>query len=459
MRLGWLSGLRGRITAALVAVAGLTLVVAAITLLLPLDQSLRKDALRSLSETAATARPSFEDLPRSALRRGSLELRRAARALRRRSGAEVVVIDRAGHVLVATDPARTADYPAVAAALRRRSRITGSAGSDGIRSAIRVDSEGKRLGLVLHESLRSVAAAEGVVRRALILSGALGLLAAFVAGALLAGRLVRRLRGLRDQMADAADLEDAGIPTAAAARDEIGDLDRSFAAMRERIAEQERARRRFVATASHELRTPLASLQLILDSIDQELATETPDLHDARSQIARGRAQGERLVKLASELLDLSRLDAAQALRAEPVELAELARAVATEFPSAPVALDAPVPSWVLADPGGVVRILRILLDNAVRHAGASGPIDVSVHPGGVGVRDRGPGIPDAERDLIFERFRRGSTSATGTGFGLGLAIALELARGMGGNLRLDGAADGAHFVLELPGVPADQLE
>jgi signal transduction histidine kinase len=147
------------------------------------------------------------------------------------------------------------------------------------------------------------------------------------------------------------------------------------------------------------------------------------------------------------------------------VELSELARAVAAELElqatERQVRIDVhatPGPVWVAADPGAVARIVRILLDNALRVAPTGSAIDVDVR-GSVGlgadrqdgaaelsaaptrsgilVRDRGPGVPSAERELIFERFRRGAGAVGQGGFGLGLAIGRELASRMGGKLEL----------------------
>ena len=87
-----------------------------------------------------------------------------------------------------------------------------------------------------------------------------------------------------------------------------------------------------MSTASHELRTPLTSLGLMLHGASEELTGTQPDLPEARDQLRRALGQTERLGKLAEELLDLSRLDAGVELRAEPVELVELARSVLAEF-------------------------------------------------------------------------------------------------------------------------------
>ncbi len=247
--------------------------------------------------------------------------------------------------------------------------------------------------------------------------------------------------------------------------------------MHARLRRQEAARRAFVATASHELRTPLASLDGMLELLEDDLSTEHLDLGDARERAAHAREQSRRLSRLASDLLDLSRLDAEVELRSEPLELGELCRAVAAEFELAAAERRATLrvrppaePCWAQADPGAVARIVRILLDNALRIAPEESGIDVEVSAeepwAQLSVRDRGPGVPLAERELIFERFQRGSTTGGRGGFGLGLAIGRELASRMGGELELMDSdviaystvppESGARFRLRLPAARED---
>jgi signal transduction histidine kinase len=236
--------------------------------------------------------------------------------------------------------------------------------------------------------------------------------------------------------------------------------------MQQRLREQESARRTFVSTASHELRTPLSSLLLLLDSAREELDTPEPDLDDTRDQLGRAVSQTERLRKLAAELLDLSRLDAGVPIRSEPVELVEVARSVIAEFEprtalaGATVALVRPEHQWATADPGSVAQILRILLDNALRHAPPGVPIEVEVHTAGdhpaVTVSDKGPGVAPEDATRIFKRFERAAGVEGDSGFGLGLAIGRELARRMGGELSLAGGPPGARFRLVLQGAGAE---
>ena len=174
--------------------------------------------------------------------------------------------------------------------------------------------------------------------------------------------------------------------------------------MQEELRRQETARRSFVATASHELRTPLTMLQGTMELLDEDLR-DGGDLADAQEQVESARGELRRLSVLATELLDLSRLDAAVQLRNEPVELGEIARAVAAEFSlragdrGVELEVDSPGPCWAHADPAACARVVRILIDNALRYAPRGEPIEVSAaHVGSrvaVRVSDRGPGVPD----------------------------------------------------------------
>jgi signal transduction histidine kinase len=158
-------------------------------------------------------------------------------------------------------------------------------------------------------------------------------------------------------------------------------------------------------------------------------------------------------------------MDAEVTLRSEPIELGELSRAVLAEFDLGTSArgistgLDEPgKPVWALGDPGSVARILRILLDNAVRVSPPDSELRIMV--GGqtaaqVTVSDQGPGVPPEERDQIFQRFHRGRDTRGQAGFGLGLAIGRELAERMGGDLVLEDSGEhGAQFTLRLPVAP-----
>ena len=122
----------------------------------------------------------------------------------------------------------------------------------------------------------------------------------------------------------------------------------------------------------------------------------------------------------------------------------------------------APEPCWARADPAACARVVRILIDNALRYAPEGEPIDIETAQDGgrvmVEVADRGPGVPEDERERVFERFHRGRSAGAQSGFGLGLAIGRELAMRMGGELVLDDEyGPGAKFTLRLPVAQAPQ--
>jgi len=469
----WALGLRGRIVGALVLTSVATLGVAALGLLSPLERRLRAREISALSGTVLTARPSFAGLAPFEVAPGSPELARTVRALARRTGGRVVFLDRDLRPLFATDPDVADIYEDVERAYLEDRTIAGTdpgGGTETARVAVPVRIGGKLYAIAARKPIAEVKAATHVVARAFTAAALVGLGFALVLGFGLATTLVRRLRRLRSaslrlaEEGPAADVPAAGRE----ARDEVGDLARAFATMQGRLRQQEEARRAFVATASHELRTPLASLQGMLELLQDDLDVAHPDLGDARDQVERARGQARRLSRLAADLLDLSRLDAEVPLRSEEVELGELSRAVLAEFEvraeenGVALALEAAAgPCWAQADPGSVAQIVRILLDNALRVTPAGERVVVALARGeeraGLRVCDRGPGVPLPEREVIFARFQRGTTTGGEPGFGLGLALGRELAERMGGALELEEAAGeaaqprGAAFSLWLP--------
>jgi signal transduction histidine kinase len=463
--------LRWRITAALTLVSGLTLVVATLVLLVPLDRRLRSDALDTLAQTALAARREFGEIPARKIHPGSAELQTTAASLRRRTQAEVIVADAGGNVIVATDVEdRARRFPIAVRALRTRATVKEVSGSgDGASAAAAVPVIGQRASyaLIVRRPLSAIAKTTGVVQNGLIVAALAGMVLAVGTGLLLSRRLVRRLGALRESaLAIGPDTTVEPDPGS----DEIGDLSRAFAEMQRRLREQEQARRTFVATASHELRTPLASLRLMLGLLAEQLASDDADLEDAREQATAAQHQADRLGQLSRSLLDLSRLDAGVPLRREVLALDDTCRAVIAEFgpraeaATAPIELTAPGHCWAAADPGAVAQVVRILLDNALRFAPGGAPVRVEVAAedgvAAVRVADAGPGVAATDRERVFDRFERGRETAGDSGFGLGLAIGRELARRMDGDLRLEEpGTTGARFVLTVPAAPPDELE
>ncbi|MCZ4495394.1 MAG: hypothetical protein QOH30_3267 [Baekduia sp.] len=454
-------GIRERFVALVTVLCALTLAVAAVGLFSPLDRLLRDAARAALSQSVHSELGDFTALPAEVVRAGDPRLLAATRPLRR-TGADVAVFDASGRMLVTTDPGREEAFVAAGDVVRtgkERRVITGGASPEAeIAVPVRIDDVPAIV--AVRRPVQDIPAVTRVLRRAFLLAAIAGLLGAILMGVLIAGRVVGRIRRLRDTAERVAQVGPVAEFEPEAGRDEIGDLSRTFAVMQTRLREQEQARRAFVATASHELRTPVASLQVMLDLLIADLESEPVAVADARQQALRADAQASRLSQLAGELLDLSRIDAGLPPRREPVALGEVLRSVVAELQVRLAGEERSVHitdrhgGWALADPGNVARILRILLDNALRHTAAPGGVSAEVTADGdrtgIAVQDEGPGVGADDRERIFDRFARGAEAEPG-GFGLGLAIGRELARRMGGDLVLEDAPAGARFVLWLP--------
>jgi signal transduction histidine kinase len=457
-----------------------TLGVAALALLGPLERSLRNAELNTLVKDLRPAERDFRQLTLKNLQQKSQQqqdLDEYAGTFKDQIGAREVIVF--AYPLVQLTPYTRSessdsfsDVPIAfqKADLHKRYPIVQSfgtvAGEDVARVAVPLTVRGIPYVLAVRKPITEVAGAVHVVQRAFLTAAFAGLALTVILGIPLSATLVRRLRRLRHAALRLAVEGPAVEVPEDRARDEVGDLARTFATMQRRLKQQEEARRAFVATASHELRTPLTSLDGMLELLDDDLRTGELDRGDALSLLERARAQSRRLGRLAADLLDLSRLDAQVELRSEPVELGELSRAVLAEFELGTAerrittALDESAGSvWALGDPGSVARILRILLDNSVRMSPEGGEIRVELRNGvhaSLSVCDCGPGVPPDEHELIFERFKRGRQTAGQAGFGLGLAIGRELAERMGGQLVLEESVSaGAKFTLRLPAAQA----
>jgi signal transduction histidine kinase len=468
-------GLRRRFLLALLLTSAITLVVTAAVLLSPLQERLREQSAVNLRGAVLASRPEFEKAFREkTAKENLLPLQEVSLELRQRTDGRVLVADSTlvpangdppPGFLSDTDPG-TPNADAVRVALRslREERTVTEIEGGTVRVGVRLfDPKRGAVGVMIAQRRLSEAAdAVDQVRNALLAAAAVGLLVAVALAVALSNTLLRRLDRLR---AAALRMTTEGLDApiqADTGRDEVGDLARAFAQMQAELRRQEDARRSFVATASHELRTPLTMLQGTMELLEEDLRSGRVDLAEAHRHVEDARRELLRLSSLAGELLDLSRLDASVPLRSEPVELGELARAVGAEFElragDRGVRLDVvppPGPCWARADPDAAARVVRILLDNALRYGPDGEPVRLVAACGPAGatieVADRGPGIHPAERERIFERFQRG-TSGSQAGFGLGLAIGRELAERMGGSLRLTGAdSPGASFVLSLP--------
>ncbi len=301
-------------------------------------------------------------------------------------------------------------------------------------------------------SFDDVAETVSFIRERLLAATVAALLVALIGGYLVAQALSRRVRRLEEGAEEVA----AGRfidPLPVDSEDELGQLTRTFNEMQHQLRQVDVARKEFVATASHELRTPIFSLSGFVELLrDEELDEET-----RREFLDTMAEQVARLQKLAVDLLDLSRLDAGSvALEREPVDLSELAREILGEFKPAVThhgtELELRLPAKIRADCDRerVAQIMRILLDNALRHTPEGTHVTVSSGRANgaaiLAVADDGPGLTDERQ--VFDRFYTGDAAR---GAGLGLAIAQELAERMDGSLAAEGRNSGSTFTLKLP--------
>jgi signal transduction histidine kinase len=282
-----------------------------------------------------------------------------------------------------------------------------------------------------------------VFERKLFVAGLIGLLFAVIVGYALAslhGRRIRRLERAAERIA-AGKLDE---PVVDKGRDELGQLAVAFERMRVRLQNLDRARNEFIANASHELRTPLFALGGFLELMADEDLDETT----RREFLETMREQVDRLAKLATDLLDLSRLDAGQlSIEHEPVDLGEVAQVVAEEFRVLAEQRRHPVEVAVegrpiaRADELRVLQVARALLDNALVHTPAGTPVTLRARADRehalLEVEDAGPGVPSAHAPHVFDRFYR-AEGGLASGSGLGLAIARELVSMMGGEVVLE---------------------
>lgn len=289
-----------------------------------------------------------------------------------------------------------------------------------------------------------------------LLLGGLVVLVGLVAGLcwLVVGRALRPIEAMRAEVDSiTARALNRRVPEPAS-DDEVGRLARTMNEMLDRLEGASAAQRRFGEDASHELRTPVANIRTAI-----EVALAHPERADWVTVASDVLVQDERAQQLIDELLVLARTDGGRLERApRPVDLAAVAQAATADAAAAvTVRTVAPAPVMVIADPAHLARIVANLIDNAVRFARTTVTVDVErVGAWGVlSVEDDGPGIPEAERERVFERFVRldqHRDRASG-GSGLGLAIVRELVEAAGGTVAFKRAATTSRVVVRIPAV------
>ncbi len=314
------------------------------------------------------------------------------------------------------------------------------------------------------QPLESVEQAQHGILRAILIAGALtlglALLASYLAGARVSSPL-RRMAAVAARV-DAGDLEPRMADVSASGA-EVRVLAEAFNHMLDRLASAFASQREFIADASHELRTPLT---VIRGQLEVLAAQEDPSVDDVRRAERVVRAEITRISRLVDDLLLLAQAERSDFLRLEPIDLP---RFVTDLWDGVSLTADrrfelGDLPrSSLRADPDRLAQALRNLAGNAVSHTReSSGLVRLQVElTAGDRVRfvvlDDGPGIPDAERERVFERFHRidSSRARRDGGAGLGLAIVRAIAEAHGGQVRTAAPADGggARVELELPGL------
>ncbi len=295
------------------------------------------------------------------------------------------------------------------------------------------------------------------VAQAWMLAAALAVALAALVGYLVARRLsepIVELTQASDRMAEGDLSARADIERS----DEVGKLAESFNAMAGRMETTVTALRRFVADAAHEIGTPLTALQA-----DLELAEQAATSDDERRLVVRALAQARRLEALSGNLLRLSRIEAGEepgeATLVDVTTLArEIADSVASRAEQAGIDLRLDVaegPLVVAASRAELQTVLGNLLDNAIKFTPEGGTVTLEVRAEGafalLSVADTGVGIPEAERESVFDRFHRARNVAAYPGSGLGLPIVRAAVERVGGSVSFESSAAGSEFRVLLP--------
>jgi len=244
----------------------------------------------------------------------------------------------------------------------------------------------------------------------------------------------------------------------ASSQDEVGELARAFNTMAADLAEVDRQRRELVANVSHELRTPISALQANLENLVDGVTAAEPEVF---SQML---SQTERLGRLVAHLLDLSRLESGSSpLEIQPIRVTSLFEDVVSEaHMSSPAALlearSEPVDLEIVGDPERLHQVLANLVENALRFTPRNEPVTLAatqyVDEIVLEVIDHGPGIPESERERVFDRFHRADRARDRTmgGAGLGLAIARWIVELHEGTIQAEAVSPtGCRMVIHLP--------
>jgi two-component system, OmpR family, sensor kinase len=358
----------------------------------------------------------------------------------------VIVVDAQGDLLVdseGTPPGRSyVGRPEIAAVLDgrpfdQRERDSQTVGRTLLFTTVPI-LQGTRTAGAVRVS-QSVEAVDRAVRRAWVGLALIGLLVlglGLLAGSVVAGQIARPMKRL-DRAARRVAEGDLAARATVEGSAEQRSLAATFNDMTARLERLVRSQRDFVADASHQLRTPLTGLRLRVEAARAEAGDP-----EVAEELDAALAELDRLGLMIDELLQLSRAGE-RATAGERLDLQELASRAAGRWEA--TAAEREQRLSALAAGNGAAwlsredadRILDALVENALAYSPEGTEVEVAAVPGGLAVRDRGPGLAPGEEERVFERFHRGGAGGSAPGTGLGLPIARELARRWGGDVTL----------------------
>ncbi len=295
------------------------------------------------------------------------------------------------------------------------------------------------------------------IRARTLLIAALVTSIAAAVGLWIAGRVtasLRRLTRAAEHVEATGELHVDLGDASASGRDEVGRLGGAFERMMSALARSRDEQRRLVQDAGHELRTPLTSVRTNIATLRRYPSMPTADRDAIMADLD---AETDELTSLVNEIVAVATGAAAD----DPVESFDLVALVAevaqrVERRTGRVVRIEGEPTTVHGQRSAVQRAVSCLLDNAAKFDVSDGPLDVVVHPDGVTVLDRGPGIADDDLGRVFDRFHRSSEARSLPGSGLGLSIVRAVAERHGGTVSAANRPGGGAAVGFRLGVPFD---
>ena len=317
-------------------------------------------------------------------------------------------------------------------------------------------------GVYLAENVSSISETVGTMQTSLLVFGAVMVLIIVALSIFISYLIVRPMSEFID-IAHAISKGDFSRRATAKGTSEMAQMGAALNYMCGELAELDEKRRKFVSDVSHELKTPMAGIKLLCDSL---VAAERPDMDTVREFLGDMSEEIDRLTRLINRLLTLSRLDAHAALDASDVDITLLVGAVLKSLRQLSaekgigITLDISTGAdrVIRADYDKIYEAVYNIADNAIKYTPEGGKVAIRVGKGGgmcvIDIEDNGPGIPDDEKQKVFDRFYRldDSRARDTGGTGLGLAIAREaVLLHKGGIEVLDAPGGGSIFRIELP--------